>query len=178
MLVLHIDTLPDYMLLYIRHVFNACSQPITWLFVRSSLLPTSLDVTVYLVSLMMFLWLSPSSWSNSSPGRVWKVSSGTPPEGLLGWGLVLSKGSDRPDVAAPGVAKLELNPTVKDSKGRKAGSEPATMPIPSSIKDQNPIFPVPYMNSPGSLYSARYRRRTMVAQLALMVALARLACAE
>lgn len=29
------------------------------------------------------------------------------------------------------------------SRGRSAGNEPAMMPMPSSIKDQNPIFPVP-----------------------------------
>jgi hypothetical protein len=41
------------------------------------------------------------------------------------------------------------------------------MPILSSNKDQKPIFPVPYMNSPGSLYRVRYLRRTMVAHEAL-----------
>lgn len=54
-----------------------------------------------------------------------------------------------------------------ESKGRRAGREPAVIPIPSSIRDQNPILPVPYMNSPGLLYSVRYLRRTIVAQEAL-----------
>ena len=89
---------------------------------------------------------------------------------LARWFLL--KGSDGLDVAASGVFMLELNPTLRDRRGRRAGKEPATMPMPSSMSDQKPILPVPYKNSPGSLYRARYLRRTMVAQLALIVLLA------
>lgn len=85
--------------------------------------------------------------------------------------LCLLKGSDLPDVTAPGVFTLELKPILSDKRGRRAGSDPAIIPMPSSARDQKPILPVPYKNSPGSLYSARYLSRTMVAQLALWMEL-------
>ncbi|XPS77414.1 hypothetical protein M3J09_009440 [Ascochyta lentis] len=68
--------------------------------------------------------------------------------------LFLDNGSVWPDAAPPGVAMLELNPTRSDKRGRRAGNDPATIPMPSSMRDQNPILPAAYTNSPGSLYSA------------------------
>jgi hypothetical protein len=55
----------------------------------------------------------------------------------------------------------------RERRGRSAGREPAMMPMPSSVKDQKPILPVAYRNSPGSLYSVRYLSRTIVAHEAL-----------
>ena len=62
------------------------------------------------------------------------------------------------------------------SRGRRVGIDPAQMPIPSSTTDHSPIWPVLNMNSAWSLYSVRYRRRTMVAQLALVKGSALWAC--
>lgn len=43
----------------------------------------------------------------------------------------------------------------RERRGRRAWSEPAKMPMPSSITDQRPILPVLNMNSAGSLYRLR-----------------------
>ena len=39
----------------------------------------------------------------------------------------------------------------RERRGRRAWSEPATMPMPSSITDQRPILPVLNINSAGLL---------------------------
>lgn len=52
----------------------------------------------------------------------------------------------------PDVPPLEVPPKIgRERRGRRACSEPAMMPMPSSITDQRPIFPVPNMNSVGLL---------------------------
>jgi hypothetical protein len=127
-----------------------CSHPSTVSFFALSPLPaTAVEVTVYSVSLIMFLWLSPSlcSVSSLSP-NVWNVSIITSGRGTLG--LLLDDG---PYIlsGATGVAELVVILMRIDKRGRSAGNDPAMMPMPSSRSDQNPIFPVAYMNSPGSL---------------------------
>jgi hypothetical protein len=55
-------------------------------------------------------------------------------------------------VPPAGALRPELVLTLirRESSGRSAGREPAMMPMPSSARDQKPILPVLYMNSPGS----------------------------
>jgi hypothetical protein len=54
-------------------------------------------------------------------------------EGIGGYAL--------PD--APGVLELVLILIRRERRGRSAGRDPAMIPMPSSVKDQKPIFPVP-----------------------------------
>jgi hypothetical protein len=56
--------------------------------------------------------------------------------------LPVVRGADGlPD--APGVLELVVILMRRERRGRSAGSDPAMIPMPSSVRDQKPIFPVP-----------------------------------
>ena len=76
----------------------------------------------------------------------------------LGVGLLCDSGGYAPPEGC-GYVELVVTLMRRESRGRRAGSDPAMMPMPSSVRDQKPILPVLYTNSPGSPDDAQSQLR-------------------